>query len=219
MPMPRRLAAAILTSITLLLPAGLSAAILPPGGKLDFTVLRNGSPIGSHVLTFADQGGRIDVAIRTDIAVKLPLVGIALYRFEHEGSEVWDNGRLVRLNSKTNDNGTPKHVSAAAAGPGLRVDGSAKQWQTPGLVIPASLWNPHLVQQPALLNTLDGSRMAISVRFTGEENVQVHGKPVKAKHYVIDGALKRQLWYNDNWVLVKVRFAGEDGSDIQYVLQ
>jgi hypothetical protein len=215
---PIRLAAAALLA-AVISPAALSAAILPKSGKLDFTVLRNGSAIGTHVLTFADNGPRIDVAIRTNIAVKIPVIGIALYRFAHEGSEIWQDGRLVRLVSKTDDNGTPKRVSATAAGAGLAVDGSAKQWRTGGPVIPASLWNPHLVQQPALLNTLDGSRMAVTVRFAGEENVPVRGRNVKAKHYIVDGELKRELWYDSDWMLVMVRFAADDGSEIRYVLQ
>jgi hypothetical protein len=215
---PHRLAA-IAVLLGLFLPAAVSAAIVPASGRLDFTVLRNGSPIGTHVLKFSDQGPRTSVAIHTDIAVKIPVIGIALYRFEHKGNEVWNNDRLVKLWSETNDNGVAKHVSAAASGGGLQVNGSAKTWQTAGPVIPASLWNPHLVQQGTLLNTLDGSRMAVSVRFAGEENVQAHGATVRARHYVVNGELKRELWYDENWTLVMVRFTADDDSDIRYVLQ
>jgi len=85
-------------------------------------------------------------------------------------------------------------------------------------VVPASLWNMATVSQTHLLNTLDGSDMAIMVKDLGEEAVKVMGKDVMARHYAISGDLQRELWYDAGGRLVKVRFAASDGTDIQYVL-
>ena len=33
------------------------------------------------------------------------------------------------------------------------------------------------------------------------------------------GDFERELWYDADWVLVKIAFKAQDGSDIQYVLR
>jgi len=60
--------------------------------------------------------------------------------------------------------------------------------------------------------------MAISVRDNGQQAVSVRGNTVQARHFVITGDLERELWFDGNNVLVKVRMKGKDGSDIQYLL-
>ena len=213
----KALSAAIAASALFLSAARLANAALPESGKLDFTVLRGGSEIGTHRLEFSRQGDELKVDIGTDIAVKM--LGIAVYRFEHEGHETWRDGQLVSLESKTNDDGTPHHLAVNAADGKLVVNGDARQGDENPDVIPASLWNEDLVKQNALLNTLDGSSMDVTVREVGPETVEVNGEPVTATHYSVTGKLERELWYDAAGVLVQVKFAGSDGSEISYVLK
>ena len=205
------------TAASFLLLSGAANAAVPPGGELDFTVLRGGDEIGTHRLVFTRDGDELKVKIDTDVAVKM--LGIAVYRFEHDGSEVWRNGHLVALESKTNDDGTPHRLAVKEDGGKLVVDGDGRQGDEKIDVIPASLWNDDLVKQNALLNTLDGSSMPVTVANLGTENVDVNGKPVAATHYSVTGKLNRELWYDDQGVLVQVKFNGSDGSEISYVLR
>jgi len=101
----------------------------------------------------------------------------------------------------------------------LVVDGDGRQGDEEIDVIPASLWNDDLVKQSTLLNTLDGSSMPVTIANLGTENVDVNGKPVAATHYSVTGKLNRELWYDDEGVLVQVKFNGSDGSEISYVLR
>lgn len=198
----------------------LSVAALPAGAsetELEFTVLRDGDPIGTHSIEIDREAGRTDVDIRTDVAVKLAFVTV--YNFNHEGHETWREGRLVAYESKTDDDGTDKSLRARATGGRLVVDGSAAKYEAEPAIVPASLWNPQTVSQSRLLNTLDGSEMAVKVTDAGEETVQVRGEPVKARHYAIEGELNREVWYDAGGTLVKVRFSADDGSDIQYLLR
>ncbi|MEX0839964.1 MAG: DUF6134 family protein [Parvibaculum sp.] len=199
--------------------AWLSAAqaTVPQGGELNFTVLRKGDEIGTHRLEFEQAGDELKVEIETDVAVKM--LGIAVYRFEHEGHEVWRDGRLVSLNSKTNDDGTAHHLSVSRDAETLVVDGDGRQGPEDGAIIPASLWNEDLVKQSALLNTLDGSKMPVTVTTVGPETVEVDGKNLTATHYSVKGQLNRELWYDESGVLVQVKFDGADGSEISYVLR
>jgi hypothetical protein len=185
--------------------------------ELEFTVLRNGDPIGSHEIDVTERDGKTMVDIETEVAVKLAFV--TLYNFDHEGHEVWQDGHLVSYRSKTDDDGTDKALNAKLDGDALAVEGSASRHRSVPTIIPASLWNPATVGQSKLLNTLDGSEMAVSVADKGMENVDVRGQQVPARHYVLTGELQRELWYDASGRLVKVRFAASDGSDIQYVLK
>jgi len=211
-----------LAAAMIALACGMGAAwadIVPANGVLEFDVLRDGSSIGSHVYRFDQQGGALTVDIRTDIAVKLPLVDIALYRFEHQGREIWQDGKLVALTSKTNDDGKPHHLSVAARDDGLMVDGDAGAHASDPAIIPASLWNPAITAQAHILNTLDGRDMDVTVTDLGEEVVETgHGK-VMARHYSVRGDLERDIWYDAHQVLTQVRFKASDGSDVRYALK
>ncbi|MDP7099323.1 MAG: DUF6134 family protein [Rhodospirillales bacterium] len=201
-------------------PAGSSmAATVPDGGVLDYAVLREGDEIGSHIMKFSNSGDVLEVDILTDVRVKLAF--ITLYRFWHKGWEQWRNGRLVKLISTTDDDGTDHKLQVFAEKKELAVFGDGAKTMARGEIIPASLWHMGMVRSPedVVLNTLDGTKMAIKVDYMGEERVKGLDGPVLAKHFVITGELERELWYDKNQVLVKVRFKGSDGSDIQYVLR
>ncbi len=102
-----------LATASFLLVTSPTFAAPPPGGVLDFTVLRNGSEVGRHEMLFRNEADGLKIDIRTNVAVKVAF--ITAYRFEHEGHEVWQGGHLARLWSKTNDDGI-KHVLDVTAG-------------------------------------------------------------------------------------------------------
>lgn len=210
-------AAACLSVIISLFSALSAQAAPPPGGVLDFTVLRNGSEVGRHEMLFRNEADGLKIDIRTNVAVKIAFV--TAYRFEHEGHEVWQGGRLVRLWSKTNDDGAKHVLDVTAGGSDLVVMADGKDAEKATVSIPASLWNERLVQQKNILNTLDGTRMAIQVADLGTEAVAVKGEKVPARHYAVTGDLQRELWYDAQNILVKVRFKAKDGSDIEYLRQ
>ncbi len=210
-------AAAVFSFLTIQFHAAPAAAAPPSGGVLDFTVLRNGSEVGRHEMLFRSEADGLKIDIRTNVAVKVAF--ITAYRFEHEGHEVWQGAHLARLWSKTNDDGTKHVLDVTAGGDSLVVMADGKEPEKSTASIPASLWNERIVQQKSILNTLDGSRMAIQVADLGTEAVLVKGAKIPARHYAITGDLQREVWYDAQNVLVKVRFKAKDGSDIEYLRQ
>lgn len=187
---------------------------------LDFTVLRDGQNIGTHSYSIADNGGETQVEINTDIKVKVLFV--TAYKFLHESKEIWQNGRLMSLKSKTDDDGTPKELHAMAEGQRMTVDskvkGQDKRQHADAPMIPASLWNRDIVTQSSILNTLDGTVMNIQVEDMGQDEVEAGGAKVQAHHYSITGELTRELWFNDSGDLVRVRFPDKTGTEIIYAL-
>lgn len=72
MTRPRRAALALFVIVPLALAmVGVVRADPPPNRTLDYTILRNGDPIGTHHVVFARQGERFTVTHRIDIRVIL----------------------------------------------------------------------------------------------------------------------------------------------------
>jgi hypothetical protein len=205
-----------LSVLTLALLPVAAMAAGPSEAHLDFAVLRNGDPVGHHRIDLTPTSDGETVSVKTNVVVRA--VYVPVYRFEHTGSEVWKNGRLVSLQSQTNDDGD-KHTLAAIAKDGhIEVVGDGVRSQADSGIIPASLWNSDLVKQMTLLNTLTGKKMAVSVADLGEDTIQSRGTAIKAHHYQVTGELQRELWYDPSGTLAQVKFKAKDDSDILYVL-
>jgi len=203
---------------------------------LEYTVLRDGSPIGTHAYTIETNGTDTNVAVTTDIKVKA--LFITVYKFIHESKEKWQNGQLVSLKSTTDDDGTPKSLQASAENGKITLDATINKQErrqfAPSASIPASLWNPALVTQGTVLktakgaaiktlesqivNTLDGQLMKVKIADLGNEEVEAQGTKVSANHYQITGELTRDLWYNSDGDLVRVSFPDKTETSIVYSL-
>ena len=205
--------------LALLFGGSSQATGIPIDNVLRFTVLRDGSEIGSHVIGFTQAGEELDVTVTTDIAVRIPLINIAVYHFVHRGHEIWRSGQLRELSSATDDDGTEHTLDVRAHDGSMEVKSDVVTRTASKSAIPASLWNMNLIRMPSVMNTLTGEEMAILVEDKGVEAIEVNGTERATKHYAISGALARDVWYDNRGVLVKVRFDGKDGSVIQYVLK
>jgi len=193
------------------------AAAIPESRRLDFTVLRDGDPVGHDILEFVQSGDQLKVQVKTNVAVKIAFVTV--YRFEHQSTEIWQGGRLAQLVSRTNDDGTGHILDVRADSDNLRINGDNQMSIARRDIVPASLWNEDIVNGPVALNTLDGTKMAIAVQDLGMESVMVRGHAIQAHHYAITGQLQRELWYDARGVLVQVRFKAKDKSEVLYALR
>jgi len=193
------------------------AMTAPAEQTLDFTVMRDGEEIGSHTMTLRRAGDTVNVAIDTDVAVYLAFLRV--YHFTHHGIETWRGDRLVSLKSKTDDDGTDHVLDVRMADQKLVGEADGKAIAKPADILPASLWNAAIVSKPAttVLNTLDGSSMAIRVTDAGPQTVAGPNGPVTAHHFILKGDLERELWFDAEGSLVKVQFNGKDGTPVEYM--
>lgn len=211
-----RTVAATLAAVIIV--AGVSAQA--QADTLNYTVLRDGKTIGTHAITIDQNGSETRVGVETDIAVKVLFV--TAYKFKHSSQEMWSGGQLVSITSTTDDDGIDKTLNAHVEGDRITIDSSVKgqeRRQHAGIgALPASLWNVATVKQSALLNTLDGQIMDITVEDLGAENVDAGGASLSAHHYSITGELTRELWFDGQGRLVRMRFPDKTNSEIIYAL-
>lgn len=183
---------------------------------LNFDVLCNGEKIGNHQIIFEKHGEDLNVSIQTDVEVKIMFVPV--YKFHHKSMETWKNGQLVGLYSKTNDDGTLHQLSLGRQNNVLSGTSDGKEISITRDILPASLWHPKIINSLSLLNTLEGHEMKIAVHHIGQEIMTTDKGTQPADYYKLTGELERELWFDKDQRLIKVRFKGSDDSEITYKL-
>ena len=193
------------------------AKMIPPGGRLNFVVMRNGDKIGTQSIVFHQRGDALNVDVKTRVAVKVMF--ITAYRYEADINEKWRGGKLVSMRAITNDDGSRHQLSVAADGSGtLKIAGDGKRRSLPDDFVPASLWNSSFLATGKLFNAIDGTRLRVRLKFRGNERIKAAGRTIVAQHYSMTGSFPSELWYDRDGVLVRQRFKGKDGSTATYIL-
>ena len=208
-----------LTMGTLLLAASLGSTAANADSStvtMNFAVTRDGQQIGSNTIQLRHNGAETTVQMVTHVEVKIAF--ITVYRFDQTETERWVNGQLIALNAVTDDNGTMHRVKATRANEKLAIEADGKTTEVAGNTIPASLWNPLLLEKTVAFNPQDGSIMPIAVIDRGEDHLVVQGRAKRARHYVINSTFPQDVWYDEQRQLVKVALKGSDGSTISYQL-
>ncbi len=186
---------------------------------LNFTVYRDDVPIGYHSFNFRPQGERLEVEIDVDLEVKLMFV--TAFKFTHVASELWESGRLVRMESESDDDGSPYKVKVQRQGDGMLVEVNGEKKLAPGNIFPSNLWNRAILTEDKILHPVVGRVLPLEVTQLGQRKVEISGEVVSADGFKIDGGgiFQRELWYGPYGRLVEVGFnASVDGSRIIYRL-
>jgi hypothetical protein len=184
------------------------------GETVAFQVLRNGSQIGTHVFSFERNADDINVTVTINIDFKLAF--ITLYRFVHEGHEVWRHNRLVSMDTKTDDDGTKHHLSVKAGGENFRIAIDGREFEAPRMAL-ASLWRGDYPADGMMLDPVDGSLLKVRSRLIiGEEKVAATDGGSGARHFELRGDLVRDIWLDASGMLLRQRFPADDGSQIEY---
>jgi hypothetical protein len=191
-------------------------AVIPPTRRIAFKVSRKGDPMGSHNLSFATEGP--DVVVDVAIDLKVTLLAIPVFRYTHRNRERWRDGKLIAIDSQTDEDGDKLFCRGKATAQGFAVEGSAGNRVFPVEVMTTSWWNPEVTKRRELLNTQDGAALAIGVTPRGPERVPTAAGEIPAERFDIAGEVPLELWYDADKVLARIRFkAKRDGSVIDYV--
>ena len=77
--------------------------------RIEFDIYRNNKHIGKHIFSFSKSDEQL--AVESEINFKIKKLGIVLYKYHVNGTEIYKDGVLVKFNSKTNQNGKKKYVN------------------------------------------------------------------------------------------------------------
>jgi hypothetical protein len=179
-------------------------------GTRRFELFRDGSRIGQQSVTVARSGAQVTVEVDIDIAVRI--VGVPVYRYTLSSSEVWDGGRLTRLDAVTDNNGSREFVAAARGSNGLAVKGSGYSGVVDGNPGTTTYWSPAFLKRPVWISTQDGRPLAVTARSGGVERFPTPAGELSATRWQIGGDLTDlDLFYDraGEWIGSEFRVEGD----------
>ena len=184
-----------------------------------FNVYRNDSPIGYHKLNFFTN--EKEIVANIEIKFEVTFLGFVVYDYFHKNTETWQNGKLNKLDSKTDKNGDSLFCTLQNQGGNYKVKGSSGEKSTDSYIIPTSYWRMELVESnyKSTLNTQDCSVINFKISFLGEE--KIYNNKLNTKHYKLVGKEQTgedviiDIWYDNNKNWAKMIFI-KDGTEIEY---
>jgi Family of unknown function (DUF6134) len=185
------------------------------GSGLDFDVYRNGDKVGIHRVRFVGSGEAMTAV--TEFRVRIEFLFFTAYRYDYRSVDRWQGGSLAELKAEVDDDGTVFSVEAVREGPLMSVRGTGISYTVDSPLIPTNHWNPLVLRQTRVLNTLTGRVNRVAIEPREREVVPADGGTIIATRYVYTGDLDNEVWYDDAGRWVKMRFKGKDGSLLDYV--
>lgn len=177
-----------------------------------FSVTVDRKPAGSNqiVIQSRDDGTTV-ITSQADVAVRIAIVN---YRYSFRGTEVWKDGKLVKLSTTTNDDGKKHAVSAEANKDGLALTADGKESQIKGEPWLTTYWQlpPEARRGPnaTLLDADTGKLIAAKMEKVGVEKIVLLGKTAECVHYRLSGGVQVDLWYDGADRIVRQEMV-EDG--------
>jgi hypothetical protein len=186
-----------------LLSAAAFALPIPRGDALAFEVLRNGTPIGEHHLSFSPDGnGGLTVSI--DVALKVKFAGITVYTYGLQAKEIWTAGKFSSLHSMVNNNGTQLEVEAHQVADGYLVTGinhsdpskNYPRYVAPPDTLPLTYWNKAMLNGN-ILNIQTAHSYRVTVNSPGWNQLPTsNGGTIVAQRFDLTGKLRLSVWYD-----------------------
>jgi hypothetical protein len=174
------------------------------------TVDRRQGGTNQIVIQSRDDGSTV-VTSQADVTVKVAFV---TYRYSFRGTEVYKEGKLVKLSSTTNDDGKKHAVSGEASKEGLALTVDGKNQQIKGEPWLTTYWQlpPEGKRGPnvTLLDADTGKIIAAKMEKIGVEKIAVLGKGTECVHYRLTGGVQVDLWYDGADRMVRQEMV-EDG--------
>ena len=178
--------------------------------RIEFDIYRNNKHIGEHIFSFAKSNEQISIESKINFIIKK--FGIVLYEYHVEGKEVYEDGKLIKFNSRTDQNGKEKYVNLELENDEFIINGSSFKGKTPTNYLLGTWWNHSIVEAEAQISAVSGRIINQKVTFLGKETIKIGNKNYKTLHFNFsstdkklkkDKKLNTDVWYEEknlNWV-------------------
>lgn len=141
---------------------------------------------------------------------------IPVYSFEYQGYQVWKHGRVVRIDSTTNDNGEKLDIAVQPNGDGYLRTINGRIDKFDGSTTVLALWNKDTLNHRTFFSAIEDKTLDVSFQYVGQEKIAIAGEELEAEHYRMVGDEERDLWFDPAGHVAKVQLR-RLGSSIEYV--
>ena len=178
--------------------------------RIEFDIYRNNKQIGKHIFSFEKSDD--EMLVKSDIKFEIRKFGIVLYKYRAQGTELFKDGKLVKFNSKTNQNGKDKYVNLHLEGEEFVIDGSSFKGKVPADYLLGTWWNHSIIKSKAQISAVSGRIIEQNVEFIGKEKIKINNKYYNTLHFQFTSTdtklsknkrLNTHVWYDEknlNWV-------------------
>jgi hypothetical protein len=171
----------------------------------DFTVLIDDKRAGDYHMTITRQDdGTVAMIGQADVRISY---FIKTFTYTYRGTEIWKDGRLLRLDSSTNDDGKRYALSAVSDGQAVRVKVNGVEHATRPDVWVTTYWRladaKFRNQAVPLLDADTGKDINATLQYVGTSPVNVGGQMQTCAHYRLTGGVQVDVWYDAQEHLVR----------------
>ena len=178
-----------------------------------FNVTVDGKKAGTYTMTVTkNDDGTVTVGCDAHVKVKVAL--ITAYHYDYTGSEVWKDGRLMRLRSRCDDDGKKFEVSAEAGEKDLTVKVNGREKTVRGDVfLTSACCLPDAKRRDGALPLMEADNAEeidgkIEELSSGDMNVA--GRVKKVTRYRLKSLVPHEIWYDSDDRMVRQEWT-EDG--------
>jgi hypothetical protein len=164
--------------------------------EIKFEIFRNDKKVGYHNIIFSRDKEML--IVRNKIQFEIKKLGISFYKYQSEGTEVYDqDGLLFTFNSKTSDNKKLKYCNIEAKdNENYLIDGSSYKGTFNKDFAISSYWNHEILKKNTQISGITCKIRNQKVTFLKNESIEVKGQTTKTSVFNIDGkGLDTQIWY------------------------
>lgn len=184
-----------------------------------FDVFWGKDAIGSHRIEVTPTGGAgdRDVVVEIDLLIDLGWFGEVTY--VHSSREIWRGGRIIRLESHTDDDGDVYSVSGRAAGDGFEVSGPRGLVKAPGnLMTSNGTWSESICGQNRIIDATGGAVVDLVAKLEDGTGHEADGSTGRVRAYQVTcPMIAGSFWYDAAGLWMRSRLV-RSGYKIDYVL-
>ena len=187
--------------------------------RIEFDIYRNNKHIGTHIFSFKKSEGQL--TIESEINFEIKKLGIVFYSYHVKGTEIYKAGKLIKFNSKTNQNDKHKYVNLKLEDGEYTIDGSSYKGKVPVDYVLGTWWNHSIVKAEAQISAVSGRIIKQKVKFLGKETIKFGEKSYNTLHFNFSSTdkeldkekkLNTNVWYDEktlNWVKASFKKKGK----------
>ena len=179
---------------------------IPASNQLAYEVTRKGKRHGFQVFDFSrDEAGNLIVDVHIEIDFKFG--PITLFHYTHKNQEIWRDGKVQSIVSRTNNNGDAEFTNLQRKADVLAGSGTKYQGAMADPIMPTTYFNPNFIRQSRFVSTQDGRLLEAEVEEIGRETLALPTGSVEATRFRLTGKLAIDIWYTDAGQWVRTEFS------------
>jgi len=183
-----------------------------------FSVLLDGKPVGEHVFRVMAEDGLTQV--QSDAQMQVSFLFFNAYSYQHRASELWQNGCLLSIDAKTNNNNKQIQVKGRQNADSFLVStGGYGNTEMPACVKSFAYWDRTFLQATELLNSQTGELVDVAVETGQWETIEAGGQEWIAQRHILRGEkLHIELWYGAAGEWLRLSSVLPSGRKVDYLL-